>query len=74
MIAIKQRAQKMGAGASVGGGTDEGPIACTLKALPDSIETCVFVRETWPMIVDPSGQSGRFLRYQRGSYLLAVSF
>jgi hypothetical protein len=28
------------------------------------IETVVFVREKWPVIVDPTGQAGRFLRYQ----------
>jgi len=69
----KNLLKKMGAGASIGK-SDEGPMACTLKGLPDAIETCVFVRETWPMIVDPTGQSGRFLRYQRGSYLMAVIF
>ena len=82
----------MGAAASVAN-ADNAPMACTLKGLPETIETAVYVREKWPIvsdresdrdvvflilaflsqIIDPSGQAGRFLRYQRGSYLLADS-
>ena len=54
----------MGAGASASAAHEDMPVACTLKALPEAIETAVFVREKWPMIIDPTGQSGRFLRYQ----------
>ena len=65
----------MGAGASVGlgDGDDSGPISCGLRGLPEALETAVFVREKWPVVVDPSGQAGRYLRYQRGSFLLADS-
>jgi hypothetical protein len=52
---------------------DTAPIICALKGLPDAIETAIFVREKWPMVIDPTGQAGRFLRYQRGSYLIADS-
>jgi len=63
----------MGSGASAQRDEEHKPIACTLKALPEALETVVFVHEKWPMVIDPSGQAGRFLRYQRGSFLLADS-
>lgn len=28
------------------------------------------MRDKWPLIVDPDGQAARFLRYQRGAFLL----
>ncbi|CAM9684160.1 unnamed protein product, partial [Hapterophycus canaliculatus] len=43
---------------------------CTLKGLPGAIEEAIYVREKWPMIVDPEGQATRYLRYQRGALLL----
>ena len=58
---------------SSGGAGDATPITCNLKGLPDAMDEAVFVREKWPLIVDPTGQAGRFLRYQRGSYLLGDS-
>ena len=66
----------MGAGASAAPSVSEDstqatePIKCALKGLPDAMDEAVFVREKWPLVVDPTGQAGRFLRYQRGSYLL----
>lgn len=69
----------MGAGASAAASVSEDstqatePIKCSLKGLPDAMDEAVFVREKWPLVVDPTGQAGRFLRYQRGSYLLGDS-
>lgn len=72
----------MGAGASVegGGGGEEAIIseevvetACSLKDMPEAIEQALFVHEKWPLIIDSTGQAGRFLRYQRGSFLMADS-
>ncbi|CAM9382190.1 unnamed protein product, partial [Discosporangium mesarthrocarpum] len=44
---------------------------CHLKELPGAIEDAIYVKEKWPVIIDTTGQAGRFLKYQRGSYLLA---
>lgn len=30
----------------------------------------MYVREKWPFIIDPEGQATRYLRYQRGGFLL----
>lgn len=43
---------------------------CTLKGLPEAIERAIYVRDKWPLIIDPEGQATRFLRYQQGSLLL----
>lgn len=43
---------------------------CVLKGLPGAIEEAIYVRDKWPLIVDPEGQAARFLRYQRGAFLL----
>lgn len=62
----------MGAGASVA--TDvsqnsEGRIkVIDLKKLPDAIEEAVYVHEKFPLIIDPSEQAGRFLKYQTGTF------
>ena len=66
----------MGAGASAQAAAqdDEGPLApVVLKGLPGAMETALFVREKWPLVVDPTEQAGRFLRYQRGSFLIGES-
>lgn len=41
----------MGAAASVAN-ADNAPMACTLKGLPETIETAVYVREKWPIVSD----------------------
>ena len=58
----------MGAGASAQGGDEEsGPVKpIVLKGLPGAIENAIYVREKWPLIVDPTEQAGRFLRYLSG--------
>lgn len=43
---------------------------CSLKQLPGAIEEALYIHEKWPLIVDPHGQATRFLRYQRGAFLL----
>lgn len=43
---------------------------CTLKGLPGAIEEAIYVREKWPIVVDPEGHATRYLRYQRGAFLL----
>ncbi|CAM9139931.1 unnamed protein product [Scytosiphon promiscuus] len=45
-------------------------LECTLKGLPGAIEEAIYVREKWPVVVDPEGQAVRYLRYQRGALLL----
>ena len=44
-------------------------ISTTLRTLPDALDTAVYVHEKWPLVVDPTGQAIRFLRYQNGSFL-----
>lgn len=44
----------------------------TLKALPDAMDKAVYVLERFPLVVDAAdGQATRFLKYQRGSVLMA---
>ncbi|KAJ1444699.1 ankyrin repeat-containing domain protein [Pelagophyceae sp. CCMP2097] len=63
----------MGAGASVPQ-PNEGPIRVGhLRGLPEAMDTALFLRERWPLVVDPREQASRFLRYQRGSFLIASS-
>ena len=74
----------MGAGASVGnaaGMEEEGAQhddvqeekEVLLKGLPDAIDEAVYTHERWPLIVDPDGDASRFLKYQRGSFLLGFN-
>ena len=39
--------------------------------MPEKIDETVYVSERWPLVVDTTEQAGRYLRYQRGSYLMA---
>lgn len=48
-------------------------LQATLKELPDAMDRAVYVQERFPLVVDPSGQASRFLKYQRGSVLMAGS-
>ncbi len=69
----------MGAAASVpvqkaaGYEEESGPVTAPLKGVPQAIENAIYIQERWPLIVDPTEQAGRFLRYQRGSFLMAES-
>jgi ankyrin repeat protein len=45
----------------------------TLKGLPDAIDEAVYSAEKWPLILDPTGDASRFLKYQRGSFLLGFN-
>ena len=44
-------------------------IKTALKKLPDAIEEAVYVHEKFPLIIDPSEQAARFLKYQNGPFL-----
>lgn len=49
----------------------DGPsqIEVALRELPEALDRAVYVHERWPLVVDPTGQAARFLKYQRGSFL-----
>jgi ankyrin repeat protein len=49
------------------------PIDIVLKELPDAMESIVYVKEKWPMIIDTTGQATRFLKYQTGNFHNAIS-
>ena len=61
----------MGAAASVDEAAQP-PKPIVLKALPDALEHCLYVDERWPLVLDPTEQASRFLRYQRGCFLLGA--
>ena len=44
-----------------------------LKGLPDALDTCVYINEKWPLIVDDQDCATRFLKYQPGNFLWAHS-
>ncbi|RLN96187.1 hypothetical protein BBJ28_00001656 [Nothophytophthora sp. Chile5] len=59
---------------SADAGDGEAPtLRVSLKELPDAMDTAVYVLEKFPLLVDPSGQAARFLKYQRGSMLMAAN-
>lgn len=66
-----------GAGGGAGAGGDDAaaavnePMKAGLRGLVEAIEASVYAKERWPLIVDPTGQAGRFLKYQMGAYLMA---
>ena len=62
----------MGAGASARA-EDKPSKPIVLKALPAALEHVIYVEEKWPLVVDPTEQASRFLRYQRGSFLIGES-
>ncbi|KAL3667405.1 hypothetical protein V7S43_007632 [Phytophthora oleae] len=45
----------------------------SLKELTDAMDTAVYVAEKFPLVVDPSGQATRFLKYQRGTMLMVAN-
>jgi ankyrin repeat protein len=63
----------MGAGASVpvpNANEIEEPVKTIhLKALPEAIEEALYVHEKFPLLIDPSEQASRFLKYQMGSFI-----
>ena len=62
----------MGAGASVfKDEVSSTALSVTLKKLPEAIEDAIYVREKFPLIIDPTEQASRFLRYQLGSFINA---
>lgn len=60
----------MGSAVGVPVDGDEPPprLTCSLKGLPAAIEDSIYVQERFPLIIDPSGQAMRFLKYQLGSF------
>ena len=46
-------------------------VRCQLTGLQDAMDRAVYEHEKWPLVVDPSGQASRFLKYQRGAFLFA---
>ena len=48
-------------------------IDIVLKELPDAMESIVYIKERWPLVHDTTGQAVRFLRYQPGNFLSAIS-
>jgi ankyrin repeat protein len=52
---------------------DDAELRVSLKELPDAMDRAVYVLERFPLVVDASGQATRFLKYQRGSVLMAGS-
>lgn len=45
------------------------PVEYNLKRLPEAIEEAFYVHEKFPLIIDPTEQASRFLKYQTGSFL-----
>ena len=58
----------MGAGASA---VQTGAVtkSCILKRLPDAIEDSLYQEEKFPLLIDPTEQASRFLKYQLGSFI-----
>jgi len=60
----------MGSGISISTSIGDDAIQIVpLKKLPDAIEESVFVHEKFPLIIDPTEQASRFLKYQMGSFI-----
>ena len=58
----------MGSGASIEG--EEMPIKVIgLKQVPEAIEEALYVHEKFPLLIDPTEQASRFLKYQMGSFI-----
>lgn len=62
----------MGGAASVAAAEAEAPPEqIPLLKLPEAIEDSLYVHERFPLIIDPTEQAHRFLKYQPGSYFNA---
>lgn len=60
----------MGSGASVSTSSEEDVVSeVTLKQLPEAIEESIYVHEKFPIVIDPSEQAARFLKYQTGAFM-----
>lgn len=44
-------------------------LTCTLASLDAALNHAIYVDEKWPLVHDPTGNAGRFLKYQRGAFL-----
>jgi hypothetical protein len=51
--------------------SESSPLIAPLKNLPNAIEDCLYVQEKFPLVVDPSDQAARFLKYQLGTFIRA---
>lgn len=61
----------MGAGASVNANAD-GDSSTTqvgLKKLPEAVEESIYIRERFPIVIDPTEQASRFFKYQTGAFI-----
>ncbi|GMF20394.1 unnamed protein product [Phytophthora fragariaefolia] len=56
-----------------GDGEAPSTMRVSLKELTDAMDTAVYVAEKFPLVVDPTGQATRFLKYQRGTTLMAAN-
>ena len=45
-------------------------ITTAIKGMPEALDQSVYQHERWPVVVDPSGHGVRFLKYQRGTFVL----
>lgn len=41
----------------------------SLKGLPDAIEEAIYMDEKFPLVLDPTQQASRFLKYQTGAFI-----
>jgi len=48
---------------------DNKPKEIDLKKLPDAIDEAVYVHEKFAIVIDPTEQASRFLKYQTGTYI-----
>ena len=46
-------------------------IRVDVRGLVEALDTAVYVHERWPYVIDGSGLATQFLKYQRGSFLMA---
>ena len=51
--------------------SSEPSIQVVLKGLPDAIDTACYMYERWPLVIDPTGNAARYLKYN-GSYVMAT--
>jgi hypothetical protein len=45
------------------------PVTFALALIKNEIQDSLYVQERFPLIIDPSGQAARFLKYQLGAYV-----
>jgi len=59
----------MGAAASINKEIGSLISEVTLKKLPEAVEEAVYIHEKFPLIIDPTEQASRFLKYQSGAFV-----